>query len=400
MDSQGIFNTDEYHTDEYHTDKYHTDEYGTDEYGTDGYDTSEYDTEEDNTDEYHTDSESMTSGRSRPRESLDESLARNEEKSVFDHSKEFLPYGTIDGIITHERVCGRLKSRRGHPSTETQESRQADQASVEKLADSILRSSKKTFAITLYANLSNKDFREAMIQFHSLGFNDDNLPVTGDATTRIFFSSSTKRYRRPWNHFRVDAFCSNQWRFLAPVFDSKQSELALHTNHILPFTWSMQRGAGMFGEVHEVTIHPAHGRNVDHVRHLSRCQISCSQRLLTCASIFVRIPMLQSKDCSAPTPKTGTRGRSSKMHGAKKSKHTKRLPSVAIPTLFDSSQPSPESMTAISCSNGQMEGTCASSGSTTTIALPEPWSKTSCYSFADWLMHWSRYIQKAFGMVI
>lgn len=331
MDSQGIFITDEDHTNEYHTD-----EYGTDQYDTEEEDTEEYDTEEDDTDEYHPDSGSMTSGGARPREDVAESLSRKVEESVFDHSKEFLPHGSIDGIITRDIVRGKLKSRRGHSPTETQESRQADQADLDRLVDSILRRSKKTFAIMLYASFGKKEFFEAMTQFRALGFDDGKLPLIGDATTRIFFSSTTKRHRRPWNHFRVDAFCSNQWKFLAPVFDSKQSELALHTKHILPFTWAIQRGAGMFGEVHEVTIHPAHGKNVVHVRNSSRCEISCSQRLLTCASIIFRIPTLQSKDCNAPTPKTGTRGRSSKVNGARKSKHIKSLPSVAIQTLFDS----------------------------------------------------------------
>lgn len=325
MASQGVSNPDEYHTDEYPTDECETDEY----------ETEEDDFEEDDTDEYHTDSESMTSGGTRPGGGVAGSLARKVEKSVFDHSKEFLPNGSIDGIITRDRVRGRLKSRSS--STETPESLQADQANVDRLTESILRRSKKTFAIMLHANLSNKDLREAMTQFQSLGVDDDKLPLIGDASTRIFFSSTTKRYRKPWNHFRVDAFRSNQWKFVAPVFDSKQSELALHKNHILPFTWAIQRGAGMFGEVHEVTIHPAHGKNVVvHVRHSSLCQILCLQRLLTCSSIIVRIPTLQSKDCNAPTSKTGTRCRNSKMSGARKSKHTKRSPSVIIQTSFDS----------------------------------------------------------------
>lgn len=279
-----------------------------------GYGTDEYSTETDSFMEEEGSGKDDAEKNDVSEEDLAKSLAGKVEKSEFDHSKEFFPHGSIDGIITRDRVRRKLKPRRGHSSTETQESRQEE---VDRLADSILRGSKKTFAIMLYASFSNKDLREAMTQFRTLGFDDGNLPLVGEATTRIFFSSTTKRHRRPWNHFRVDAFCSNQWKFLAPVFDRKQSEWALHTDHILPFTSAIQRGAGMFSEVHEVTIHPAHGKNVAHVRDSSRCQGSCSQSLLTCASIIVRIPTLQSKDCNAPTPRTGTRGRSSKVNGAR-----------------------------------------------------------------------------------
>lgn len=207
-------------------------------------------------------------------EDMAESLARKVERSLFDQKKEFWPRGTIDGIITRERVRDRLKLRRKRSSKETQETRKAEQESLDKLADFISRRCKKIFAIMLCGNLSDSDIRQALSQFQQLGFDDGGLPAVEDNNTRVFYSSTAKAYRKPWNHIRVGAFCSNQWKFLAPVFDNKQSEMALHRNHILPFIKASQRaGAGTFGEVHEVTIHPAHRKNNVHVRPFSTSQI-------------------------------------------------------------------------------------------------------------------------------
>lgn len=330
MAPQGIHDTDKSDTIEHDTGEDDHYEDDNEEYDSEEYDTDEYDTEVYDTDEYDTSAESMASGSPRPVEGLAASLARHSENSTFD-KKEFLPSGTLNGIITAQRVHGRLRSKRDRSSTETQESRQADQAIVDRLANFILTRSKKVFATMLYANLNNRDIRDAMTQFEDLGFNDNHLPLVKDAAT--FISSTTKRYRKPWNLFRVDAFCSNQWRFLIPVFDIKQSELSLHTNQILPFTWAAQRGAGMFGEVYEVTIHPAHGKNVVHVRHSSLLSKFDPQGLLTCALIRARIPTLHSR-CNAPTIRI--KCGKLKESGARKSKHTKRFPNSPIQTLFDS----------------------------------------------------------------
>lgn len=209
---------------------------------------------------YDTDSEGLTSGDSTTEEDVVESLARTLEESIFDHRKEFFPHGSVDKIITRERVRETLESgRRRLPSTETQESRKAEQKVLDKLADFISGRGKKIFAIMLFSNISNRDIRQAISQFQQMGLDDDNLPLTEDDTKAVFFSDTTKMYRKPWNHVRVKAFCSNQWKFLAPVFDGRKREMALHSNSILPFTKASQRtGMGTFGEVHQVTIHPAH----------------------------------------------------------------------------------------------------------------------------------------------
>lgn len=192
----------------------------------------------------------------RSSEDLADSLARRAEQSVFDR-KQFWPCGSIDEIITRETVRERLSFK----------TRKADQESLESLADFISKRSKKIFAIMLCSNLSNKQIRLTMAHFEKSGFDDENLPLTGDDVTRLLKSSTGKGYKKPWNAILVAAFCSRQWEFLAPVFDNNQSEMVLHSNQILPFTWASQRGSsGTFGQVHEVTIHPAHLKNVSHVR--------------------------------------------------------------------------------------------------------------------------------------
>ncbi|KAK7718097.1 hypothetical protein SLS63_010580 [Diaporthe eres] len=216
-------------------------------------------------DEYDTDSESMTSDDTTPGEDMAESLARKVEQSLFDHKKEFWPRGSIDGIITRDRVRDMLKSGRRRSSKETQETRKAEQEGLDRLADFISKKGKKLFAIMLYGNISNRDIRQAMTQFQQHRFDDGGLPVVEDAIAQVFRSSTNKAYRKPWNHVRVKAFCANQWKFLAPTFDNKRIEMTLDSNHILPFTKASQRaGVGTFGEVHEVTVHPAHRRNVVH----------------------------------------------------------------------------------------------------------------------------------------
>lgn len=314
MATQGIYDTDKYDINEHITGKDDNDEY--------------------DSDQYDSDADSMASGSTISGESLADSIGRAVQKSLFD-DKDFWPSGSLDGIVTRERVREQLEPGRRRSPMETQETHKAEQESLNRVTDLILTRRKKSFAIMLCANLKNREIREAMNQFHKLGFDDGHLPLIGDATTRIFISSTTKTYRKPWSHFRVEAFCQNQWKFLAPVFDSKQRELALHTNRILPFTWAVQRGAGMFGEVYEVTIHPAHGKNVVRVRYSSVSPSFYRPLLLTCALIMARIPTLQSR-CNAPTAKTRTKCGNSKESGARKSKHTKRLPHLVTQTSFDS----------------------------------------------------------------
>lgn len=208
--------------------------------------------------------ESMSSDESTSGEDVTESLAREMQESRFDHRKEFWPCGSIDGIITRERVRETLKVGRSRASIET--SRAGDEY-LDTLAGLTSERSKKIFATMLWSNLNDKQICLAISQFQSLGFNDDKLPVTGDDITRFFVSSKGKAYRKPWTASLVRNFCSHQWKFLAPIFDNTHAELSLDSNHILPFVWTSQRGgSGTFGEVHEVTIHPAHRKNVIHVR--------------------------------------------------------------------------------------------------------------------------------------
>lgn len=202
---------------------------------------------------YGTDSESMTSDSSGPGEDLADRLATKAERSAFDR-KQFWPQGSIDGVITRQKVHGKLRSNR------------ANQEDLGSLVDFITKRSRKVFAISLRIGLSSNSVRQAIAQFRDLGIDDRSLPLIEQA----FFRPGSKILRKPWNNFRVRDFCTNQWEFLAPIFDNQNNELALHSNHILPFTWaSQQAGLGAFGQVHEVTIHPAHRKTGAHVRLLS-----------------------------------------------------------------------------------------------------------------------------------
>lgn len=213
---------------------------------------------------HNTGSESMASDDSTDGEDVTESLAREMQESLFDHRKEFWPCGSIDGIITRERVRETLKLGRSRASIETS---QTSDEYLDTIAEVTSKKRKKIFATMLWSNLNEKQIRLAITQFQSLGFDDDSLPLVGDDVTRLCVSPAGKAYRKPWTAGLVGNFCSHQWKFLAPIFDNTHNEFSLNSNHILPFIWTSQRGgSGTFGEVHEVTIHPAHRKNVIRVR--------------------------------------------------------------------------------------------------------------------------------------
>jgi hypothetical protein len=206
--------------------------YGTARYNSD----SESDSE--------SDSGSMPSDAGGPVPNLSNHLSSKAEKSTFDN-RQFWPRGSLGDVITVQHVHGKLRSG------------EVDQKELDRLVHFITKRCKKVFAISLCIGLNSKNARKAMTQFQESDVDDGMLPLNDQA--QAFFRKGTKIYRHPWSEFRVEQFCHKQWEFLAPSFNRNHNELSLQVNHILPFTWASQHvGQGAFGEVHEVTIHPAH----------------------------------------------------------------------------------------------------------------------------------------------
>lgn len=178
--------------------------------------------------------------------------------SSFDE-KEFLPHGCIDAIITREAVLRELDTGRSHVAAEAGQEKQYE---LDSLVDFIMLRGKTVFAILICIFFSSRRIWRAMAQFRSLEFDDSKLPIIledGSSHLSKFFSVG-KAYRKPWSALSVRQFRSNQWKFLAPIFLDGQSQLKLHENAILPFTAT--RGIMAVGNVHEVTIHPAHRKHI------------------------------------------------------------------------------------------------------------------------------------------
>lgn len=196
-------------------------------------------------------------------EGLRDHLAKLAVKSSFDE-KKFFPHGCIDTAITAEAVFQELGNDTGRLSVEA---RQAQWKDLDGLVEFIMMFGKKVFAISICCGLEGQQIVEAMTQFRHVGFRDSELPVMFEhnaSPPSMLYSSAEKAYRKPWNHLLAHTFCSEvQWMFLAPKFSEFEPQLSLHINAILPFIGAVTPGAtGAFGVVHEVTIHPAHRKNI------------------------------------------------------------------------------------------------------------------------------------------
>lgn len=209
-----------------------------------------------------------SSGYSSSSEGLRDHLARLTVKSSYDQ-KEFFPHGCIDSAITREAVCQELGTGSRRLSVDVKQTTQQD---LDSLVDFIMLRSKTVFAILICCGLDSQQIQEAMPLFRSLGLDDSNLPIVPEDSSSpplIFYSSTEKAYRKPWNESLVTTFCSDvQWMFLAPVFLDRNIKLMLHESAILPFTGAIiHRGAGLLGDMHEATIHSAHRKHIGiHVR--------------------------------------------------------------------------------------------------------------------------------------
>lgn len=181
--------------------------------------------------------------------------------SFHSKSESFWPRGCFDDLLTSATVSAEL-----WPASEriSVESTTSNAKRRELLVAFILKNSKTTFAILLSFLRSGEELRQAVSHFRDAGLDDSNLPIISkDIKAKIFYKlGSSSEYRYPWSGFREKNFCDIwQWRFTAPVFHHNQSFLGLHDKTILPFIKVNSRGAegsGKYGDVHEVTVHPAH----------------------------------------------------------------------------------------------------------------------------------------------
>lgn len=180
-------------------------------------------------------------------------------ESSFDTGKEFWPRGCIQEVITPMTIAEELNLR---SSLVLYGAEKEDRTTLDALVDFIRDGSQKTFAIALCCNLGGDKLFQAMNHFKNLNFKDSQLPIVGEHVKHIFYSSTGRGYKIPWNSLSVRSFCSYQWSCLAPVFDDRNRKLALYSEEILPFTWASPSGSsGTFGEVHRLTIHAGHQQN-------------------------------------------------------------------------------------------------------------------------------------------
>ncbi|KAF7529648.1 hypothetical protein G7054_g9799 [Neopestalotiopsis clavispora] len=173
------------------------------------------------------------------------------------------PNGCFDDLFTRETVSAELWPAGEQNFVEPGEVNAEDR---ESLVAIILENGKTLFAILLSFLNSGRELRQAINHFIDAGLDDFDLPIypeDQDTMFKIFHEPGDgSQYREPWSAFGKSSFCDDwQWRFTAPVFHHDQSFLGLHRKTILPFTKVNSRGtdgSGKFGDVREVTVHPAH----------------------------------------------------------------------------------------------------------------------------------------------
>jgi hypothetical protein len=193
---------------------------------------------------------------------LGDLLAQRSLASSFDNnSQSFFPRGSFNDLFTSQAIFAALWPPNEQPSVEDSLANARDRRL---LVPFVLENSKTIFAILLTFLKRGSDLRQAINHFRDAGLDDSKLPITSkEIEFQIVCRPGNKReYREPWSRFGQQHFFDDwQWRFTAPVFHHGQSFLGLHPKTILPFTKVNSRGiagCGKFGDVHEVTVHPAH----------------------------------------------------------------------------------------------------------------------------------------------
>jgi serine/threonine protein kinase len=166
---------------------------------------------------------------------------------------DYIPRDKLDDLINHSTISSELQSEK-IPFDEN-------------LLTYILKHAKLLFSIMVRTGSL-----EAAAKLPKLKLTDDYLPVQY-AHGRVWSLKGAPMGDRPLDWFGRDVqnltqkqherwagnFCSNQWIFLAPVFDDYEAVYPLQEKCPLPFTkykGTQQRGATAF--VAEAHIHPGH----------------------------------------------------------------------------------------------------------------------------------------------
>ncbi|VUC21240.1 unnamed protein product [Clonostachys rosea] len=181
---------------------------------------------------------------------------QNDERSDF--YKEFLPAGSIAGLVTKESVVKTLED----------EDCSADD--IDSLGTYVFTHAPKVFLILAYLNLAKaKHIR----QFKERDFKDEHLPVTVLSENPPILKSSTNDIRVEFDVGSVKRgdFADYQWKFLAPKFviDTFQSA-KYDQGQIFPYIHPEQAvmpHTGGFSEVRKVVLHKDHreGQSPYHV---------------------------------------------------------------------------------------------------------------------------------------
>jgi hypothetical protein len=197
------------------------------------------------------------------RQSLRNSIRSYFEKSLFDgNSRPFLPEGVIDTLVVPEAVKKELQIT--DPNREEQA-----------LIDYIVSGSKKLFLITIQAGIRPEHMYHAMVLFMTNNINDKSLPITLNERfwalqgAREFpeFDIETAKSKldeidpdgEVWERWSREEFYQAQWAYLAPVFSTRDVNIDLDPQAILPFlSKNPDIRTGAFGQVFQVKIHSKH----------------------------------------------------------------------------------------------------------------------------------------------
>lgn len=184
-------------------------------------------------------------------DSLSDKIIDHYEQSKFpvDEEHAFLPDGWLERLVTETSIREELNDP--DPALTP--------PAILDLIAFILDSAKKVFAITLISGLKGDDLCRAMHKFMEHGFVDASLPIM----TKDELSELECFKKKPWNKLARGYFYEGQWKFLAYIFREEENKdrirINLYPKYILPFTFVDEvKRSGTFGDVYQVTIHPAH----------------------------------------------------------------------------------------------------------------------------------------------
>ncbi|KAK3998238.1 HET-domain-containing protein [Cladorrhinum sp. PSN332] len=176
-------------------------------------------------------------------------------KSAFDdQSRDFLPEGAIDSLITEDAIRKKLGVLVDDP------------INVE-IVHFVLKRAKRLFVIAILAGLTSgrresEDYGQlatAMLDFQFAEMDDSCLPILFDDTrTQRPFYDEDEEIMDPWDPVKIRNFSRDQWTVLVPVLLHNGPMLDLHPNCILPIIEKETVASGGFSEVIRVRIHEQH----------------------------------------------------------------------------------------------------------------------------------------------